>query len=226
MTQHGIRDALQCNALFRNLTDGALDRLAERTRRHSLDSGHILFHQGDPAGQFFLLETGLIKLARISADGQEKVIHLVRPGEVFAEAIMFMDAKRYPVTAQVLNPAELLAIPNEAYRAILMANPEACMALLADLSMRLKSRLEDIDQLTLQQSRPRVVRYLLAQTSAEPLAGEAVELPAPKHVIASRLSVTPETFSRILHELATSGLIAVHQRQVILRDPVALRELC
>ncbi|WP_290652556.1 Crp/Fnr family transcriptional regulator [Aquisalimonas sp.] len=226
MTQPGIRDTLQRNALFLSLTDEAVDRLAERARHHSLDSGRILFHQGDPAGYFFLLKTGLIKLARISPDGQEKVISLVHPGEVFAEAIMFMDAKRYPVTAQALEPTELLAIPNEAYRAMLIASPQACMALLANLSMRLKSQLEDIDQLSLQQSRPRVVRYLLAQPAAETVAGEVVELPAPKHVIASRLSVTPETFSRILHELASSGLILVHHRQVILCNPVALRALC
>ena len=187
--------------------------------------GEILFHAGDPAEQFFVVESGLIKLSRSNPDGQEKVIHLVRPRESFAEAVMFMDAKRFPVTAEALETSRLVAIPSDAYRNVLKDSPDTCMRLLADLSMRLRHRLDDIDQLTLQQSRPRVVRYLLAQASGQIHAGDEVQLPAPKHVVASRLSMTPETLSRILHELGSGGLIRVQRRRVTLVDPEGLRAL-
>lgn len=225
MKQDSIRDALASNPLFRHLPEQVLDALAGRVRRLRHDSGAILFHQGDPAQHFFLLEKGLIKLARNNADGLEKVVHLVRPGQTFAEAVMFMDTHNYPVTAQILEPAEVLSIPNDDYRALLRDDTDACMALLADLSMRLHNRLEDIDQLTLQQSRPRVARYLLTQASASPQPGEPIQLPAPKHVIASRLSMTPETLSRILHELNARGVLEVRHREIIVHDPEGLRAL-
>ncbi|SEO45705.1 Crp/Fnr family transcriptional regulator [Aquisalimonas asiatica] len=225
MTDHGIRQALGSTPLFRHLPGEVLDGLAKRVRRVRHDSGDILFHQGDPAHHFFLLEQGLIKLARNSAEGLEKVVHLVRPGETFAEAVMFMDARNYPVTAQILEPAEVLSIPSDDYRTLLRNDSDACMALLADLSMRLHSRLEDIDQLTLQQSRPRVARYLLTQASASLQPGDPVQLPAPKHVIASRLSMSPETLSRILHELNARGVLEVRHREVVVHDPDGLRAL-
>lgn len=223
MTADAVHATLARSPLFRHLEPAVLDQLAQRTRRQRLGTGEIAFHLDDPASHFFLLEAGLVKLARSNPDGQEKVVHLVCPGETFAEAVMFMDAQRYPVTAEALEPSRLVAIPNEAYRNVLLANPDACMYLLADLSMRLHSRLEDIDQLTLQQARPRVVRYLLTQAAGPLGPGDTLQLPAPKHVVASRLSMTPETLSRILHELGNAGLIQVRQRDVIVNDPDGLR---
>lgn len=223
MTAEAIRTTLERSPLFRHLDSAVLDQLAQRARRQGFETGEIAFHLGDPASHFFILEEGLIKLARSNPDGQEKVVHLVRPGETFAEAVMFMEAQRYPVTAEALEPSRLVAIPNGAYRDVLLASPNACMHLLADLSMRLHSRLEDIDQLTLQQARPRVVRYLLTQATGPLYPGDTLQLPAPKHVVASRLSMTPETLSRILHELSSAGLIQVRQRDVIVNDPDSLR---
>ncbi len=225
MKDQNAHTVLKKNALFSALDKEVLDALVDRCRQVTLKNGDILFHLGDAAQHFFLVESGLIKLARSNPDGQEKVIHLVRPGESFAEAVMFMDAKRYPVTASALEDSRLVAVPNEDYRRIIKDSPETCMRLLADLSMRLRSRLDDIDQLTLQQSRPRVVRYLLAQGPSGLDAGAEVQLPAPKHVVASRLSMTPETLSRILHELTSSGLIRVDRRRVELSDPEGLRAL-
>lgn len=225
MTDQDPRATLKNNALFSSLEESVRDNLAERSRRITLRAGEILFHAGDTAEQFFVVESGLIKLSRSNPDGQEKVIHLVRAGESFAEAVMFMDAKRFPVTAEALEASRLVGIPSDDYRSVLKDSPETCMRLLADLSMRLRNWLDDIDQLTLQQTRPRVVRYLLVQGSGQLQAGEEVQLPAPKHVVASRLSMTPETLSRILHELSASGLIGVERRRVTLIDPEGLRAL-
>ncbi|MFO7857618.1 MAG: Crp/Fnr family transcriptional regulator [Ectothiorhodospiraceae bacterium] len=223
MSNEPIRDVLARNRLFRPLASSAVDLLANQARRQSLANGDILFHFDDPAASFFLLETGLIKLVRTNEAGQEKVIHVVNPGEAFAEAVMFMDHQCYPVTAEAIAPGSVIAVPNGAYRAILRASPEACMALLADLSMRLHTHVQEIDELTLRQSRPRVVRYLLSQTPKQVTTGTSLELPAPKHVVASRLAITPETLSRILHELESSGVVRVNQRVIQVLDAEALR---
>lgn len=225
MTAPALRTALREHPLFRPLDDAALEPVVARARRQALDPGEILFHQGSEAERFFVLEQGLVKLARSNRDGQEKVVHLVRSGESFAEAVMFMNEARYPVTAEALERGRVIGIPNDAYRAVLRASPEACMGLLADLSMRLHHLVEDIDQLTLQQSRPRVARYLLAQVPGTPRPGDRFTLAAPKRVMASRLSMTPETFSRTLHEFAARGLVTVTRRTVTLDDPETLRIL-
>jgi CRP/FNR family transcriptional regulator, dissimilatory nitrate respiration regulator len=224
MKNDSYQDVFESTPLLAALPREAREEIAGRSKRISLQAGEILFHQGDPADRFFLVLKGLIKLSRMSPNGQEKVVHLTGPGETFAEAVMFMEARQYPVTAQATSTTELLCIPSEPYREALGASPESCFRLLADLSTRLHSRLRDIDQLTLQQATPRVVNYLLGQAPQATDRRSVITLKAPKHVLASRLSVTPETLSRILHGLSDAGLIRVEGRQIELLDTEALRE--
>ncbi|MCK8515871.1 Crp/Fnr family transcriptional regulator [Methylonatrum kenyense] len=224
MTETDISGALSTSPLFRSLQPDKRKAIAERCKRLPLRSGTILFHQDDPADRFFLVLSGLIKLFRTSPSGVEKVIHLIGPGETFAEAVMFMEARQYPVTAEATADCELIAIPSAPYREALRTSPQACFRLLADLSARLHLRLHDIDQLTLQQATPRVVHFLLAQADREHREDAIITLTAPKHVLASRLSVTPETLSRILHGLAARGLVRIQGRRIELLEIQRLRQ--
>lgn len=219
-----FQDIFDSNPLLAALPPKARKEIAARSKRIRLRAGEIVFHQGDAANRFFLVIKGLIKLARTRPNGQEKVIHLIGPGETFAVAVMFMETQEYPVTAQATSVTELLCVPNDSYREALAASPESCFRLLADLSARLQLRLHDIDQLTLQQATPRVINYLLEQTPQADDRRSVVTLKMPKHVLASRLSVTPETLSRILHELSSTGLIRVEGRTIELLDLKALRK--
>lgn len=212
-------DRLAENALFAALPAEAFAAIAGRCRRIELPAHGILFHQGDEAHCFYLVTEGLIKLTRTSAGGQEKVVHFAGPASTFAEAVMFMEGTRYPVTAQALEPTVLISIPGHTYISVLRANPDACLSLLGQLSMRLQERLRDIDRLTFQQAQPRIVRYLLEQM---PASGSAVHLPAARNVVASRLSVTPETLSRVLHGLEEQGLVRLYGRCIEVVDRARL----
>ncbi|MCC5857649.1 MAG: Crp/Fnr family transcriptional regulator [Ectothiorhodospiraceae bacterium] len=223
MNKPDTHNPFETTPLLAALPQDARERIAARSKRIKLQTGEILFHQGDPADRFFLVLDGLIKLSRMSPTGQEKVVHLTGPGETFAEAVMFMEARQYPVTAQATSPTELLCIPSDPYREALGASPESCFRLLADLSTRLHSRLRDIDQLTLQQATPRVVNYLLSQMPEAEDRRAVITLRAPKHVLASRLSITPETLSRILHGLSDAALIRVDGREIEILDADGLR---
>ena len=225
MTIDSIRNVLVRHRLLRPFDSSAVDQVVAHSRRQKLTNGTILFRLHDPADSFFVLESGLIKLALSNEAGQEKVIAIVSPGESFAEAVMFMEAQCYPVTAEALETSSVIAIPNAVYRNVLRASPDACMALMADLSMRLHKHVSEINELTLFHSRPRIVRYLISQLREPIIEATQLQLPAPKHVIASLLAVTPETLSRVLHELEAAGVIRVRQRVIEVLDPEALSRL-
>ena len=74
---HAIAERLRSNYLFNNIENSLFEGLIKRIRVIELKTGSILFHQGDPAEQFFYIETGQIKLSRISTAGQEKVIEVI-----------------------------------------------------------------------------------------------------------------------------------------------------
>ncbi|NLO80524.1 MAG: Crp/Fnr family transcriptional regulator [Xanthomonadaceae bacterium] len=211
--------------LFSAFTEPQLNSLAEHVRMLRVPAERILFQHGDPAERFFLVVSGQIKLFRTTPDGQEKVMELMGPGRSFAEAIMFMEQHRYPVSAQALQETRLLAVPNQPYLALLRDNPQACFRLLGDLSMRLHQRLNEIEGLTLRNAATRVARYLLSRFPGEPRAGAVVQLDAPKQLIASQLGMKPETFSRVLASLAEQGAISGKGRQLTIDDPALLKAL-
>ncbi|OQX47642.1 MAG: transcriptional regulator, partial [Candidatus Sedimenticola endophacoides] len=175
---------------------------------------------GDEAPRFFLVRSGQIKLSRISFNGDEKVIELVGAGQTFAEALMFAQIPAYPVRAAALGRCELLAINSKGFLDLLRGSVESCFRMMGDMSLRLHKMVDEIDRLTMQSGTERIARFLCAQYHAE---GEReFALAAPKGVLASRLSVKPETFSRILHRLADEGLVKIRASRVEILDPERL----
>ncbi len=212
-------DELRRCFLFARLDDALLERIAKRAVRVRLAEGESLFEQGDPATRFYLVHSGQIKLYRLSPQGNEKVIEIVTPGSTFAEALMFLDRPKYPVGAQALQPAELISIDAVDFASMLRGSVETCFLLMGDMSQRLRGLLREIDELSLHSATCRVAAYL---TQNAPPDSDVFDLPYAKQVLASRLSVKPETFSRIIKSLSDSGAIAISGSRIEIRDRATL----
>ena len=210
--------------LFSDLNADQIDSVLGHTRVAELSEGDILFEQQQPARDFFMLTSGQVKLARHSADGHEKIIDLISPGHTFAEAILFSGQKVYPVTASALLDSRLLCFDIASYAGILHQSTDACFAILAQMSRRLHWYIGEIDRLTLHGATFRVVCYLLDQVPSTQLGSSEIRLVVPKHAIASRLSITPETLSRSFSKLSRDGLLDVQDDAVILHDVGKLRQ--
>lgn len=217
-------DFMRRSVLFHELDEQQLDTIVRNTRLMHLDEGQVLFEQQRPAQEIFMLRSGQIKLARISPEGHEKVIDLISPGNTFAEAIMFSKAPAYPVTATALLESEVLCFDTGTYAGILHQSTDACFAVMAQMSRRLHWQIAEIDRLTLHNATFRVVSYLLDQIPSTDLDTSRVQLNTPKHVIASRLSMTPETLSRTFSKLCRDGLIDIGENSVALKDLGQLRD--
>ena len=218
-----LSDELRQNHLFAGMTDEQLAPLIETLSVVKLKEGERLFERNQTARRFFLVRRGQFKLYRLSSDGTEKVIEVIGPGQTFAEAIMFMEQQTYPVNADALVPSEIISIDNQTFLEILRENADSCFRVMADMSMRLRRRLNDIEALSLQNATLRFVNYLLQQLPEDTQGPSDVQLSLPKSVVASRLSVQPESFSRILHNLSKAGLIRVKGPVIHINDPQGLR---
>lgn len=215
-------DALRTTPLLSRLSDVELQRVSAHALRQSLDEGQWLFSQGDPAKRFYLVQSGQIRLFRLSPEGAEKVIEIVSPGQTFAEALMFLNAPRYPVCAAALGPSEVIAIDARDFAAMLRESVDTCFVVMGALSQRLRGLIGEIDNLTLHTAKSRVARYLLAHC---PEDRRAFELDVRKGVLASRLSVKPETFSRVVKQLTQDGIIEVHGAHITILNRDALADL-
>jgi CRP-like cAMP-binding protein len=204
------------------LSDDQLQRVSAHAVPQRLEEGQWLFSQGDPARRFYLVEKGQIRLFRLSSEGEEKIIEIVSPGQTFAEALMFLNAPRYPVCAAALGPSEVIAIDARDFAAMLRESVDTCFVVMGALSQRLRGLIGEIDNLTLHTAKSRVARYLLAHC---PEDRRAFELDVRKGVLASLLSVKPETFSRVVKQLTQDGIIEVHGAHITILNRDALADL-
>ncbi|NGO72470.1 Crp/Fnr family transcriptional regulator [Streptomyces sp. SB3404] len=209
--------------LFSGLAPEQLGVLAAGSRLSPQRKGEILFHQGDPVRGFFSVLSGQMQLTVSTADGSEKVVEIVAAGESFGEAVVF-EGLRYPVTATALVGTELLAVSGEAVLALLDRDPAFARRMLANMAIRLRRLVRDVESYSLRSGVQRVIGFLLHEADADgpaaaPGARECtVLLPARKHVVASRLNLAPETLSRVLRMLAAEGLVSVAGRRIVLHD--------
>lgn len=208
-----------------HLTLGELDEESlQRLTRHAvcvrLEEGEVLFRQGDPATRFYLVRHGQIKLFRLSPSGNEKVIDIVLPGSTFAEALVFLERPHYPVGAEALQASEVISLDAVDFADMLKGSVDTCFALLGNLSMRLRSLLREIDELSLHSATCRVAAYLIKHA---PTQSNTFRLPVAKQTVAARLSVKPETLSRIVKNFSEKGVLDVSGSWITIRDRDALR---
>lgn len=164
-----------------------------------------------------------MRLYRLTPEGKEKVIEIISQGQTFAEAVALLN-KPYPVYASALEPTELIAIPSQVLRDQVLVNQELAFKMLASLSLRIHGFLNDIHTLSLATAQQKVAGYLLAfleQSEDE----QTIRLPATKAMIASRLGLQPETFSRVLSKMKEQGVIQEDKNQILILSSSALKQL-
>lgn len=218
------RKLISGHHLFGAMSRQEIDEIMTSLRVTQLAAEEILFSHDDPATHFYLVHEGRIKLSRIAPSGHEKVVNVIGEGACFAEAVMFMEQESYPVTAQALTAATVLGINCDTYKAILSSNYDAAFRLINDLSNRLQKMLNEIETLSVQNATHRVAHYFLEQIGSQDERVATVELDTSKSLLASRLSVEPETLSRIFAKLTSSGAIEVKGRLITVKDRGILRE--
>mgnify|MGYP002725481688 CR=1 FL=1 len=211
--------------LFSSLSKEAMKNVVTSSDLIRKKQDEILFSQGDEAKHFYVVRTGTIRLFLLAPDGNEKTINILQAGNSFAEAVMFMDRGAYPVNSQFLETGEVFSFNNQVYQKILHKNPETVFPIMADLSRRLQGHVMEIDNLCLHNATHRLISYLLSFIPADEHNVTEFHLPTQKSVIASRLSIQRETFSRILGKLKKSKMIEVNGNDIRILNADKMREV-
>lgn len=199
--------------LFEEIAPADLQRLAQGCRLRNFSRGENIFSVGMPCEEFHVTITGQVKLFALSPSGQEKVIELAGPGISFAEALVFT-GKPYIINAQALSESIVLSVGKAAVVREIEDDPRFAMRMLAGISRRLHGLVHDVQAYSLHNGMQRVIGYLLHPLEENPAT------------IASRLSITPEYFSRVLHELESAGLIRVDKREIHIPNAARLASHC
>ena len=210
--------------LFCHLQPAELERVAAGTTELRVPRGEIIVNRDDPCVGFHLVVYGQVKLSLVTPHGDEKILEIIGAGHSFGESVMFLE-RPYLLMAQALADSLLLHVSRQAVFEEIERDPGFAKMLLAGLSLRLQTIIGDIESYSLQSGVERVISYLLHREGQQrmPDGSYVVTLPTSKTLIASRLNLTPEHLSRVLHELSEAKLISVTGRNVRIHDAARLR---
>ncbi len=178
------------------------------SRIRELDKRAVLFNEGTKGTSVFLMLSGCVQLHKTAPDGTERVIRVIRSGDVFAEVILF-EQDRYPVTATALAPSRVLAIGRQ--RIIeLLDTRRFRNDFIKMLLNRQRYLAERVRYLTSFDVESRFFRFLKEHYGQS----ERITLDLPKKDIAAVIGATPETFSRLVQRLQSSGDLQMSGKQL------------
>jgi CRP-like cAMP-binding protein len=216
--QTALLAGLRGHHLFAGLSPPQMQRLLSVSHVDEHEAGQLLFDRGHPASHFFVVLDGQVNLVLYSKAGEEKIVDIIGPGNSFAEAVMFMEAPGYPVSAVAAMQSVVARFPSREYLSILRDSPETCLRMLGNLSQRLHMRIREIEYLTLESATHRLVRLIEGRLPLDGSGPLEITLQESRQELASRLSMKPETLSRILRHLADAGAIVIHGRLLQVPD--------
>jgi len=219
-------DLIRRTPLLMDLPENELTRLLDASSVVEYARSRLLFLRGEPADHIFLLLDGWVKVFRDSAEGEQTVISVLKPGETVAEAAIFL-GRDYPASAEVVGDARLLEIPADVLLGLLREDGELGIRMLGTLSQRLRGLILHIEQIQARSTSQRLGDFLLGlcDTCEGGDSRVTIDLPYDKSLVAARLGMKPESLSRALVKLRNVG-VSTQGHQVLLEDIPQLRNFC
>ena len=205
--------------LFEGLPHQELTALLAHVQPRNFGKGEMLFLRGDPAACFYVILEGWVKIFRETERGDEAVLGVFTSGESLAEAAAFMN-QGYPASGQMVDDARILPILVEPFRRHIEQSPMIAMNMLAAMSKRMHHLVVEVEQLKTASATQRLIDFLLRRCTVNE-GSAVVRLPYDKTLLSRRLSMEPESLSRIFAKLRKFG-VKTEQNQVVIVDVVAL----
>lgn len=208
-------DVIKSCTLFSGLERAALSDLAALAVRRNLEPHEVLFQEGDAAQALFFLLKGDLELVKSAADGRERFLRRVKPGEVFAEAAMFA-GEGYPATARARLRSQILAITRSDFLQYISQHPAVSLSILGAMARLLRHLNGMLAELSLNSVEARLAAWILQR--ARHKGKPQFMLGITKKELAFRLGTVPETLSRNLAKLVKRGAIRVSGEKIEIRD--------
>jgi CRP-like cAMP-binding protein len=210
--------------LFSGLSEENIQRLLSNSHVRDFRAGQEILQQGDTPSHLYCIIRGGIRTLRYGAEGQEATIRMLKDGETFMDAVIFMGGQS-PINVAAVEDSTLLMIPADTVRRHALHDAVFACNLLRIVTRHYKTAIQQIDSIVIKTPAERLGYYFLRLLLDQGSESMTVSLPFQKALIANHLGMTPETFSRALAQVRKMG-IGVDQEKLTLQDAYALCHFC
>jgi CRP-like cAMP-binding protein len=213
--------------MFERMPDGDIEALLAQAASKRIGPGEAFFEQGAPATHFFLLVNGRLKVTQVTADGQQIIVRVVHPGDLFgfARALRRPD---YPGTA--IGAVESLALcwPTDLWPQVVDRSPQVAATALNTIGQRLEEAHTRIREMSTEEVERRVAHTVIRlskQAGRPENGGVRIDFPISRQDIAEMTGTTLHTVSRILSAWEAKGLVEGGRQKLLVRDLAKLQAL-
>lgn len=207
-----IPDLLKKHDLFSKLSRNALEDLSVKSVYKKLEPKEAVFSEGFEGNFFYLLLSGSVRVFKSSYEGRESTIKIIRPGEIFAEAILFQK-REYPASAVAVVNSEIIAIHRESFLEMIK-DRDSSRIFIETIFEKLRFLTDQIHYLNSHDVEDRFFRFIINNYGKK----YRYDISLAKKDIASAIGTIPETFSRLLLRLTKTGVIAWKKNRLIIKD--------
>ncbi len=213
--------------IFAHLEEGELAKIASTVIYRRFRKGSIIFGEGDPGDFICFVKSGRVKIAKLTEDGREQILHFLQDGDLFGEVVLF-DGGNYPATAEVLEASEIGMLRNLDLDNVIRSNTGIAVKLIKVLNRRLREAQTKVRDLALKDTFTRTVSLLLK------MAGEGgVEKDGAIHIgvelsrqeLANLIGTSRETVTRILSDLNRQKIIHLDGKGITILNKQKLSRL-
>ena len=219
-----LTDQIASIPLFQGLDRRQYEELAMIVADQVFKRGESIFSEDDEGSGLYVVNSGRVKIFKLSVEGKEQILHIFGPGEPFGEVAVFT-GKRFPAHAEALEETRVFFFPRRDFIGLIRKDPSLALNMLAILSLRLRRFSALIENLSLKEVPGRLAAYFLFLGEGKKTP-EDVTLEISKNQLASLLGTIPETLSRILSRMTREGfIVSKGQRKIRILDRKGLEEL-
>ncbi|MGB7211639.1 MAG: Crp/Fnr family transcriptional regulator [Gemmatimonadales bacterium] len=212
---------LQKVPLFHSLPEGELAAFGELLRERAYPKGSVILFEDDPGDALYIVGAGQVKVVLIGEDGREVILSVLGQGSFFGE-LALLDNEPRSAHVIAMEDSSVLALRREDFQARLRSSPEVAIALLRELSSRLRRADEKIGGLVLLDVNGRVAELLLRHADEE--GGERITRKLTHHTVAQMIGSSRETVSRTMRDFVERGVIQVTRKDITITDRAALQQ--
>jgi CRP/FNR family transcriptional regulator len=221
------KETLKDLPIFCGLETKNLRQITQISRLVKFPKNKIVFLEAEEYRGFYIVLKGKVKIFKVSLDGKENILHLIKPPHTFAEVPMF-EGGNYPASAQTLEESILLFIPKDEFLDLIQKDISLSLKMIAGFAKRLKSLSQRIEDISSKDVTYRLAKYLIEEIEKNGtynLAEPFIRLSITKSDVASFLGTITETLSRTFKKLQNENVIRVEGKKIFIKDYSRLKDL-
>ena len=206
--------------IFSSMPEAELQKLSNLAVKMNYPREKVIFFEEDEGDTLFIINSGRVKISKISDDGKEIILSILGPGDFFGEMAL-LDGELRSATVIAMEKTEVSAIRRRQFHDIIKENPQLSIDLLAIMSQRLRDANRKIGNLALLDVYGRLARMLLdyADQEGEELSDGSISFKRPTHqAIANMIGTSRETVTRTLGDLHRRGYIEISGKNIIVKN--------